>query len=594
MVDTTCPSPFVRRSQRCTKILATLGPASSDIDTIRKLYLAGADVFRLNFSHGSHEYHKQTYRNIRQVSREVNKHIGVLADMQGPKLRVGRFEEKGGVFLAEGSTFTFDMKEELGTATRVTLPHREIHEAMEVGDILLINDGAIKVECTAVSEERNSFDVIVRRGGQISDCKGVNVPDRELPLSALTEKDRADLKFAVGELGVDWLALSFVQRPEDIKVAQELCDDALAARAARLNLPIFDVRPIGILAKIEKRHAIESIEDICQEADAIMVARGDLGVEMPLYQLPFLQKKVVAAARAAGKPVVVATQMLESMITCAVPTRAEVSDVSTACYDGADAVMLSAETAVGKYPEAALRIMSDVLSSTESVPDYHKRIRAFAKTAESRRPNETADAIAAAVTQVSEVLSYSKCIVCYTSNGGTAFRISRERPSVPILVITPNIHTARKLTLTWGVQSVHGVTAKSFCDIVNISHAACRANNVAETGDLILITASLPFQSRMGNNTLYCSKLLPEDRTFSTTATATGNIMCETPKSAIQTPMPTIEQTDSATVDGAISRLAGANYVPMNDPEALTAKSKMIISPTCTPDLSELEGEDEA
>lgn len=456
------------RRLRNAKIVATLGPASSTPEIIDALFEAGADVFRLNFSHGSHDDHRQRLETLRAVERERGRPIGVLLDLQGPKLRIGTFVD-GPVQLTSGAAFRLDLDRDApGTRERVSLPHPEIFAALHKGTDLLLDDGKLRLrvdECGA-----DFADTTVINGGTLSDRKGVNVPGVVLPLSALTEKDRRDLDFGL-TLGIDWIALSFVQRPEDIREIKAIVQE----RA-------------GIVAKLEKPAAIQSLEAIIEEADAVMVARGDLGVEMPAEQVPSIQKQIVRACRKAGKPVIVATQMLESMITAPVPTRAEASDVATAVYDGADAVMLSAESASGRYPIEAVTMMDSIIRRTESDPHYHEAIQA------SHTPPraDSADAIGYAVRHVAGLLKVP-ATVAYTSSGYSALRMARERPEVPILGMTPRMATARRLALAWGV---HAVLCHEVIDVLEMTELASRTvlkEQFGECGQPIVISAGLPF-----------------------------------------------------------------------------------------------------
>ncbi len=411
------------RRQRNVKIVATLGPASDTYEMIRNLFVAGADVFRLNMSHGTHDDIARRHQAIRQVEAELDRPIGILADLQGPKLRCGVFGD-GPHTLAEGSSFRFDLDDTPGDAGRVCLPHPEIFQALRVGSTLLVNDGKIRLRVKERSAEHAVTEVVV--GGEISNRKGVNVPDVVLPLAALSTKDRKDLEFACN-LGVDWLALSFVQRPGDVFEARELAD----GRAA-------------ILSKIEKPAAVNAFAEILEASDGIMVARGDLGVELPVHQVPPIQKRLTRMCRAAGKPVIVATQMLESMISSPVPTRAEVSDVATAIYEGTDAIMLSAESAAGEYPVQAVTTMNNVAESVEHDEIYRQVIEAQRTAARSG----VSDAITVAAREVAETTKV-KAICCFSHSGTTALLASRERPRVPIIALTPLNDTARRLASRW-------------------------------------------------------------------------------------------------------------------------------------------------
>ena len=469
------------KRQHRTKIVATLGPASSKPEVIESLFRAGVDMFRLNFSHGSHDEHRARYDAIRALEKRVNRPIAILADLQGPKLRVGTFAN-GPIDLKSRQNFRLDLDKAPGDAKRVNLPHREIFEALKKGSELLLNDGRIRLKVTDCGPDFAETKVMV--GGPLSDRKGVNVPGVVLPLSPLTAKDRKDLTFAL-DLGVDWIGLSFIQRPEDIADARKL----IAGRAA-------------ICAKLEKPAAVECLDEIVQLTDSLMVARGDLGVELPPEAVPVLQKRMIRACRKYGRPVIVATQMLESMIDAPTPTRAEASDVATAVYDGADAVMLSAETAAGKYPVQTVAMMDRIIGRVEKDPLYWKFLEA-----ERVEPEATsADAISAAARQVAHTLS-AKAVVTYTTSGSTSLRIARERPDVPILSLTPSQETARKLAVVWGVHSVHTEDARSFDDMEKKASAASLADGVAKKGERIVITAGVPFGTPGATNVLRIARV---------------------------------------------------------------------------------------
>ncbi len=469
------------KRERSARILATLGPASSTHERIRALAEAGADVFRLNFSHGSHEDHAERYRLIRAVEAELGRPIGVLMDLQGPKLRVGRFAE-GKVALVPGASFRLDLDPTPGDARRANLPHPEILAALEAGTALLLDDGKLRLRVDACGADFAETTVLV--GGTLSDRKGVNVPGVLLPISPLTAKDRADLDFGLA-LGVDWVALSFVQRAEDIREARELIGD----RA-------------WIMAKLEKPAAIDALEPIVVLADGVMVARGDLGVELPPQQVPVLQRRIVRAARAAGKPVVVATQMLESMITAPVPTRAEASDVATAIYDGADAVMLSAESASGQYPVEAVTIMHSIICEVERDPAWRSALEASHTAAEANTP----DAICCALRRVAALLEPA-ATVAYTSSGFSALRASRERPAAPILALTPHAATARRLALAWGVHPVPFEEVHDVAEMVEHAANAALSNGFARPGDVVVVIAGLPFGTSGSTNLLHVARI---------------------------------------------------------------------------------------
>ncbi|WP_169569827.1 pyruvate kinase [Sneathiella limimaris] len=464
------------RRQRKTKILATLGPASSSPEMVEKLHLAGVDVFRLNFSHGEHADHKARYDTIRALEEKQGRPIGILADLQGPKIRIGTFAD-GPIKLEDGDKFTLDLQDKPGDKTRVSLPHPKVMESLEVGTELLLDDGKLRLKVLKASPETADCEVMV--GGKLSDRKGVNIPNAIVKMSALTEKDRRDLDFAL-ELGVDWVALSFVQRPEDVAEIKKI----VSGRA-------------GVMAKIEKPAAVDELDGIIELADAIMVARGDLGVEIPLQKVPSIQKNIISVAREAGKPVVVATQMLESMITSPVPTRAEVTDVANAIYDGADAVMLSAESAAGEYPYEAVSTMSNIAEETELDVNYQKRMDNQHGILEAT----TADAISAAASQVARTINATS-IVTYTTSGSTALRAARERGTTPILALTPSLPTARRLAIVWGLHCVHTEDAANFADMVEKACNICFKEGFARPGERIVIMAGVPFGTPGSTNIL--------------------------------------------------------------------------------------------
>lgn len=469
------------RRARSAKIVATLGPASSAEQTIRALFEGGADVFRLNFSHGTQADHAERLAIIRKLEKEFSRPIGVLLDLQGPKLRLGTFDG-GKAQLEAGARFRLDMDETTGNNTRAPLLHPEIFAAIQTGTDLLLDDGKLRLRVESHGSDHAETIVVV--GGPISDRKGVNVPGAILPISPLTAKDRQDLEFGLAQ-GVDWVALSFVQRPEDIEEARAL----IGKRA-------------WIMAKLEKPAAIDHLEGIVALADGIMVARGDLGVELPPERVPEIQRRIVRACRKAGKPVVVATQMLESMISTPVPTRAEASDVATAIYDGVDAVMLSAESASGKYPLEAVAMMDRIISWVEKDPAYRIGIEAAHTPAEST----TADAVCCSLRRVAGLLSPAVTIT-YTSSGFTALRAARERPAAPILGLTPDTGTARRMAMVWGV---HAVPVEEIHDVVEMVEQACRtalAEGFASRGDDVVVVAGLPFGCSGTTNLLHIARI---------------------------------------------------------------------------------------
>jgi pyruvate kinase len=470
------------RRDRSAKIVATLGPASANRAAIQALSQAGADVFRLNFSHGTHEEHAARVAAIRAIEREARHPVGILADLQGPKLRIGTFRA-GPVHLEAGARFRLDLDSgNPGDATRVALPHPEIFAALSAGTDLLLDDGRLRLRverCTPTDAETR-----VVTGGALSERKGVNVPGAVLPLSALTEKDRRDLDFALS-LGVDWIGLSFVQRPEDVAELKRLVGD----RA-------------GVVAKLEKPAAIAALEEIVAAADAVMVARGDLGVEMPAEQVPSIQKRIVRTCRRLGKPVIVATQMLDSMIHAPTPTRAEASDVATAIYDGADAVMLSAESASGEYPVEAVTMMRKIVVQTETDANYRGSLEAFRTPPQASVP----DAIGLAMRDVAGLLHVA-ATVAYTTSGYTALRLSRERPEAPILGLTPRLEVARRMTLYWGV---HPAVTEAVGDVAGMTARACRVateEGFAGSGETLAIASGVPFGVPGSTNLLHIAQV---------------------------------------------------------------------------------------
>ncbi|MFG0583202.1 pyruvate kinase [Pseudomonas sp. zjy_9] len=458
------------------KILATLGPAIRDAAHIRQLVEAGVNLFRLNFSHGEHADHAQRYQWVRDVERELNQPIGILMDLQGPKLRVGRFAE-GKVQLVNGQSLRLDLDATPGDASRVNLPHPEIIEALQPGMSLLLDDGRLRLKVTG--KQRDTVDTCVVAGGELSDRKGVNVPEAVLQLSPLTEKDRRDLAFGL-ELGVDWVALSFVQRPEDIIEAREL----IGGKAF-------------LMAKIEKPSAVTHLEDIARLCDAIMVARGDLGVEVPAENVPRIQKDIVRTCRQLGRPVVVATQMLESMRFSPAPTRAEVTDVANAVAEGADAVMLSAETASGDYPLETVQMMSKIIRQVESGPDYQSQLDVGRPQAEAT----ASDAISCAIRRISSILPVA-ALVNYSESGASSLRASRERPKAPILSLTPSLTTARRLTVAWGIYSVVNERLRKVEEVTSTALEIAQAQGMAKRGETVVITAGEPFGQPGSTNSL--------------------------------------------------------------------------------------------
>ncbi|QNE33118.1 pyruvate kinase [Sphingomonas sp. NBWT7] len=470
---------------RKVRVLATLGPASATPEMIATLFEAGADAFRINMSHGDQASKVGVIQAIRALEKKFGRPTTILADLQGPKLRVGRFAD-GRIMLEQGASFTLDRDATPGDATRVELPHREIFAAIEPGARLLLDDG--KLVLRVVEHDDARIVTRVEVGGALSNNKGLNVPDVVVPMAALTDKDRSDLAFAIDE-GVDWIALSFVQRPEDLAEARKL----IAGKAA-------------LLAKIEKPAAIDRLEEIVEMCDGVMVARGDLGVELPPQSVPPLQKRIVETSRRLGRPVIVATQMLESMITSPSPTRAEVSDVATAIYDGADAIMLSAESAAGAWPVESVAMMNAIGEAVERDPMHGDRIR-FTVT----RPDPTtADALAEAAKNIALTVS-AKAIICFTTSGSTARRVARERPSVPLLVLTPRVETARRLGLLWGTHAVHTRDVDSFEEMVAKAKRVALRQRIVEAGDRVIIMAGVPFRTPGSTNVIHVVRIVGDE-----------------------------------------------------------------------------------
>ncbi len=475
------------RRRRKVKILATLGPASSNKETITALLRAGADAFRVNMSHGDHDTHSRTIGLIREVEKELNRPVAVLCDLQGPKLRVGKFKD-GAAFIRHGAHFTLDRNPEPGDETRVELPHPELFGILQKGQRLLVDDG--KLRLVVIRAEADSLLCTAEVGGPISDRKGVNVPDTLVPVPALTEKDRRDLAFAIKH-EADWIGLSFVQRPEDVAEARRL----MGGHGA-------------LMAKIEKPSAVETLDEIIELSDGIMVARGDLGVELNPEEVPPLQKRIIESVRLAGKPVVVATQMLESMIERPTPTRAEVSDVANAVYDGADAVMLSAETAAGAWPVEAVTIMDRIAAQVEADRTYRERIH----IAETPPDATMADALAESCASIANTLPI-EAIICFTLSGISARRVARERPSAPMLVLTPSLKSARRVALLWGAQAVSTKDIGSFEEMIAKGKRMALRHGFGTAGSRLVILAGVPFGVPGSTNLLHVVTLSGDELT---------------------------------------------------------------------------------
>lgn len=469
------------KRRRKAKIIATLGPASTEESMIRGLFEAGADVFRLNFSHGSHADHMARFETLRRLEQKYHRPVTILQDLQGPKIRIGTFAE-GPITLERGSSFRFDSDPTPGDATRVHLPHPELLEVLSPGQLILLDDGKRRLEVVEVGEGFVVTRVVT--GGILSDRKGVNLPGVVMPISPLTPKDREDLAFGLS-IGVDWIALSFVQTPEDVAELKAI----VKGRA-------------GVMAKIEKPAALDRLSAIVEVSDAIMIARGDLGVEVPPEDVPGWQKEIIRTCRLAGKPVVVATQMLDSMVMSPAPTRAEASDVALAIYDGADAVMLSAESAAGHYPLESVAMMDRIIARTESDKAYRPIITALHPETQATSP----DAISAATADVSEAIAAAS-IVTFTASGATALRVARHRPVAPLLTLTPRMETARRLGLVWGTHCVHTQDIKAFQEMAEKARSLSLRHGFAETGQQIVITAGVPFGVPGQTNVLHILKV---------------------------------------------------------------------------------------
>jgi pyruvate kinase len=473
------------RRLRRAKIVATLGPASSNAEMIGKLFAAGADVFRITMSHTTQDRMREIVAMIRGVERDTGRPIGILVDLQGPKLRLGTFAG-GAALVKNGDSFVLDSDPATGDTTRAYLPHPEIFAGVEIGHTLLIDDGKVRLTVTDAQPKKITTRVAV--GGKLSDRKGVSLPDSTIPFSALTAKDISDLEAAL-ETGIDWIALSFIQRPEDIAEAKKIT----RGRAA-------------IMAKIEKPQAVHRLAEILELTDALMVARGDLGVEMPLEKVPGVQKQMTRAGRAAGKPVVVATQMLESMITSPVPTRAEVSDVATAIFEGADAVMLSAESAAGQFPVEAVATMNRIAEEVENDPLFRNIL-----DAQRAEPEATgADAIADAARHIADTLDLA-AVICWTSSGSTGLRVARERPRPPVIALSPNMSTGRRLAVVWGVHSVVTEDAHDQDDMVDRACRIAFKEGFAKPGQRVIVVAGVPLGTPGATNMLRIAYVGTED-----------------------------------------------------------------------------------
>ena len=467
--------------KRNTKIIATLGPSSSSPLKIHSLFQAGADIFRLNFSHGTHYDHRKKVFHIRQYEKRLGRPIAILGDLQGPKIRIGTFK-KTFVNLINNQKFDLDLNPEPGNERRVLLPHPEIFKSVKKNTKVLIDDGKIILNIIGVYSDKISTEVI--NGGKISNMKGVNIPETFIKMSSLTKKDIKDLEFCL-DLSLDYVALSFVQKAKDL-----------------IDLKKHIGTQTGIMAKFEKPLAIKRMHEILSHCDAAMVARGDLGVEMPPEEVPIIQKRIVQSCRDYGKPVVVATQMLDSMINAPSPTRAEASDVATAVFDAADSLMLSAETASGKFPVESVEIMDRIIRGVESDVSY----RQILESKKIKLEETTSDAISSAASQVVKTV-FAKAIFTYTRSGATAKRAARERPTVPIIGLSPDRITARQLALIWGVHTIHALEPKSFSGMIENACALAKKEGIVKKGDYVVVTAGAPIGVSGSTNNLRIAKI---------------------------------------------------------------------------------------
>ena len=473
------------KRNRKAKILATLGPASSSSNIIEAMFVAGCDVFRLNFSHDDIENHRKNVEKIRSLEKKYDHSTCVLADLQGPKLRIGIFKNNE-ENLKKGNTFQLDLNNDQGDKKRVNFPHPEIYENLTPNTILLVNDGRIRLQ---IIEQGKDFLITeILNDGIISNNKGVNIPDVILPIDSLTSKDKSDLNKAL-DMGVDWVALSFVQQAEDIiKIKKLIKNKAL------------------VMAKIEKPSAVKNIDTILEVADGIMIARGDLGVEMPTEKVPIIQKNIINRCRFFGKPVVVATQMLESMITNFVPTRAEASDVANAIYDGTDAVMLSGESAIGEHPIESVNVMNNIIESVEKDKDNFDLENEENKL---KRKTDNTDAITNAAYSIAKNAD-AKAIITFSVSGQTTMRMAKERAPVQIIGLSPNLTTSRKMQLVWGVNSCHTEDAHNTTDMVKIACTTAKNKQLVKPDDNIIITAGVPFGNAGSTNLLRITKIIAD------------------------------------------------------------------------------------
>ena len=469
------------KNYRKTKILATIGPSSEKIKEIEQLILSGVDAFRINCSHTSSDKIKQYVKNIRYVEKKIKKPIGILIDLQGPKLRIGNIKDNN-LNLKKGQKVTLVNKKNSEQINEIPVPENIIFRNIKSNHPIFIDDGKIKLKVLKVSKK--IIEVKVLQEGKIKSNKGINLPETYLNTSPLTEIDIKNLKLAIRE-GIDWVALSFIQRPKDVEELKNICG-----------------KKISIMAKIEKPQAINSINEITKLADGLMVARGDLGVELPIQDVPGWQKRIIREARKQGKPVVVSTQLLESMITSPTPTRAEVSDVANAVFEGADAVMLSAESAIGSNPDLTVQMMNSIALSVESNPNYTSILSAQLEDT----PDSTPDAIATASRTLATELK-SPIIVCYTESGSTGIKVSRVRPKQLILTVTPVVETARKLSLVWGTKCLVQKDAINLEEMIKLTKSFFKRNKTIKKGQKIVVTAGLPLKKPGTTNLIRVVKM---------------------------------------------------------------------------------------
>ena len=455
-----------RPALRRTKIVATIGPATQDADTLRALIEAGATTLRLNFSHGDLENHRKNIQLIRQISFELQQPVGILQDLQGPKIRLGKFEN-GFIQLAKGDSFILTSRKIPGTQAESSVTYEPLVEEVPVGATILLDDGKVEMKVVGKDEEQHNLNCEVIVGGKLSNSKGVNFPGVYLSIKALTDKDKEDLQFGLNQ-NVDWVALSFVRNPQDVLEIKEIIQNSTNRR-------------VPVIVKIEKHEAIEQMDAILSLSDGVMVARGDLGVELPAEDVPVLQKRLIATANRLGIPVITATQMLDSMVDSPRPTRAEVSDVANAIFDGTDAVMLSNETAVGEYPVEAVATMARIAKRTEQ--EQMERVEE-----EFSKSHTIPNAISQAVSQISNQLR-AAAIMTLTRSGATARNVSKFRPKAPILAVTPLVDVSRQLQLVWGVNPLLVVDLPSTGQTFQAAMNVAQENELLQDGDLVVMTA---------------------------------------------------------------------------------------------------------